>query len=89
MDRTRPAWIILPREIRAAHTAIAERTELHVLKVKGALKGIQLEPSAPEFDEHHARLGESQSLNPVHLRKMLQAVVMLVNSRERETEMGS
>ena len=84
MDRTPPARII-----RAAHSGISERAKLHALKVKRVLKGIQLEPSAQEFDERHTRLGESQSLNLVHVRKMLQGGVALVNSCEREIELGS
>lgn len=71
MDRTPPAGIILSREIRAPYTVISERAKLHALKVKRALKGIQLEPSAPELSERQARLGESQRLDLVQLRKML------------------
>jgi len=88
MDRTPPAGITLSREIRAPHTVIPERAKLHALKVKRALKGIQLEPSAPELSERHARLRENQRLNLIHLREMLQVIVTLVSSREQEIEMG-
>jgi hypothetical protein len=41
--------------------------------VQLALKGVQLEPSAPELEERQAGLRESQSLNLVHWRQMFQA----------------
>src|SRR5258708_40349803 len=88
MERTRPAGVTLSWDKRAAHTANADKTKLHALNVKRALKGVQLQPSAPESEERQARLREDQSLDLVHWRKMIQAVVTLVRSREQETEMG-
>src|ERR1700730_13121959 len=88
MERTRPGGITLSRDKRAPHTAIADKAKLHALNVKRALKGVQLQPSAPESEEGQARLRENQSLNLVHWRKMVQAIVALVSSREQETEMG-
>src|ERR1700720_3164309 len=87
MDRTQPAGIILSRQTRGPHT-IAGRAKLPVLNVKRALKGVQLQTSAPELDERQARLRENQSPNLLHWRKMVQAVVTRVSCGERETKMG-
>jgi hypothetical protein len=86
MDRTRPAQITLPRWTKALPTAIFQRTKLHVLNVKRALKRLQLQPSAPELDERQTGPRENQSLNLFHRRKALQ--VTLVSSREQQTEMS-
>ena len=85
MDRMRPAWITLTRETRFPHTANAER---HVLQVKRALKGIQLQASTPQADERQAGLAENQSPDIVHWRKMFEAVVPGVGPRGQETQMG-
>src|SRR5258708_2049792 len=88
MDRTQPVGITLSRETRAPHTAIAGRAKLPGLNVERALKGGQLQASTPELDERQARLRENQSLNLVHWRKMLPAVVTRVSCSEPETEIG-
>ena len=71
MNRTRPAGITLCREKRAPHSTNAGKAKLPVLNVKRALKGVQLQSSAPELDERQARLRENHSPNLVHWRKML------------------
>jgi len=83
MNRTQSAGITLARQPRGVHTA-----KLPVLNAKRALKGVQLQASAPELEERQARLRENQSSNLVQRRKMVQAVVALINTRERDTEMG-
>ena len=88
MDRTQPARITLCQETRAAHTTNAESAELRVLEVKRALKGVQLQTSTPQADERQARLGENQSADVVHGRKMFEAVVPGVSSRGQETQVG-
>jgi hypothetical protein len=87
MNGTRAAGIGLSREKRAPYRTNAGKTKLTVLKVKGALKGVQLEASAPELDEREAGLRENYSPDFVHWRKMFQAIVALVSSRELATEM--
>jgi len=92
MDRTRPSRIILSLRTKVQQTASGGRTKLHVLHVKRALKGVQLQPSAPELQEWQHRLGEKQSLNLAHRRQALQtlqALVTLVSPYEQVTERGS
>src|ERR1700757_3459374 len=88
MNRTRPAGISLSREQRGPNRTNAGKAKLPVLNVKRALKGVQLQASAPELDDRQAGLRENHSPNLVHWRKMLQAVVARVSSRELATEMG-
>ena len=89
MERAWPAGITLSGETRAAHTAIIERTKIRTRDASRALKSVQMQPSAPELNERQARARESQGLNLVQGRKMLQVIVALVSSREHDTEMGS
>src|SRR5580693_4163508 len=56
--------------------------------MKRALEGAQLQPSAPELDERHARLGEKSCLNLLHRGKKLQGMVTFVSSRDRAAELG-
>ena len=66
----------------------ASGISLQALKVKRVLKGVQLQPSAPELGERQARLRENQSLNLFSRRKALKALVTLVRPREQGTKVG-
>lgn len=81
LARTRTSWIVLSRKTDQAHS-----TRLHVLNMKRALKGVQLQTSAPKLDQRHACLRELQSLNLFRLRETFQAVAYFVTSHEQETE---
>jgi hypothetical protein len=76
LARTRTDWIALSLE-----TDQADRTRLHNLNMIRALKGVQLQTSAPKLDERQARLREKKSLKMFQLRKAFQAVVAFVSSR--------
>jgi hypothetical protein len=81
LARTRTAWIALSLETDQAH-----RTRLHNLNMIRALKGVQLQTSAPKLDERQARLCEKKSPKMFQLREAFQAVVTLVSSRKLKTE---
>jgi hypothetical protein len=71
----------VPAKVKA-HAEAGEVHRTRVLNVKRVLKGVNLQPSAPELDERKARLCEKQSLNLFHLGQTLQAVVTFISSRE-------
>jgi hypothetical protein len=77
----------LPPEKGRRRTAIVVRAKLQVLKVKRALKGVQLEPAASELDKRQARLREGQGLSLVDWRKVFETVTMVASPREHESEM--
>jgi hypothetical protein len=75
LARTRTDWIALSLETDQAH-----KTRLHSLNMIRALKGVQLQTSAPKLDERQARLREKKSLKMFQLRKAFQAVIAFVSS---------
>jgi hypothetical protein len=85
-ERTRPAGITLSGETQAP--PIAGDAKLHVLDVRRALKGVQLQASAPQSYQRKARLRENQSLDLVHWRQVFHGVVMVVSPREQEIVVG-
>jgi len=81
LARTRTTRITL-----SLGTDQAYRTRLHILNMKRALKGVQLQSSAPKLDQRQARLREKKCLKLFQLRKAFQAVVTFVSSRGQQTE---
>jgi hypothetical protein len=81
LARTRTSRIALSRGTHHAHGA-----RLHVLNMKCALKGVQLQTSTPKLDQRHARLREKQSLSLFGLRKPFQAMASFITTREQDTE---
>ena len=65
MGRTRTARTTLPGGSEVPH-AVAEGAGLRTRTVQRALKGFQLDASAPKADEREARLCEKQSFNRVY-----------------------
>jgi len=87
IDRSRLAGTDLPQETRALHTAIANK--LHILNVKRALKGAQLNPTTPELHKRQAGLREKRSPEFFDWEKIFQGVLTPIGSREREAEIDS
>lgn len=81
LARTRTSRIALSRGTHQPH-----RTRLHVLNMKRALKGVQLQSSAPKLDQRQTRLRVKKSLKLLQLRKAFQAVVAFGSSPEHQTE---